>query len=105
MSLSPSRAAYEDCFELLERALAAKGGIRVSAERIGEAHQLLSRLNYARVMARQESREIYTPDHPKHGISPYDTLIVRMPREEDERWWIYIEPRRVVGEVQELAAE
>ncbi len=105
MSLPTSRTAYEDCFELFDRALAAKDGIRISAARIGEAYQLLSRLNYARSMARQESREIYKPDDPKFGTSPYDMLIVRTPREEDESWWIYIEPRRITGTIEELAAE
>ena len=103
MTLSPSRAAYEDCFELLDQALAGDG-IRVSAEDSGAAQHLFMRLHYARTLSRDESRKLYEPEHPEFGISAYDGLIVRRPREREGRWWVYIEPRKVTGQVEELKA-
>ncbi len=104
MTLSTSRASYEDCFELFDQALEKADGIRVSAFDHGAAYHLFSRLQYARTLHRAEATEIYEPSQPEFGISIYDTLIVRRPRERDGRWWVYIEPRKVIGEVEELKA-
>ena len=104
MTYSTSRSAYEDCFDIFDRALASPKGIRVDGKGRGPAHHLAGRLQYARILSRAESREVNEPSAPGYGVSPYDSLIVRMPREEDGRWWVYIEPRAVEGEIQELGA-
>lgn len=104
MPASNSKGAYSDCFELFDRAL-EKGRIRVGYPTKGEAHQLLSRLQYCRVLDREESQRIYEADHPQWGTSAYDSLIVRIPREEEGKWWVYIEPRIITGQIEELAAE
>jgi hypothetical protein len=104
MSTSTSKSAYADCFDLFDRALAAPRGIRNRCEDDGVAYQLRGRLHTARKLSRLEAFEIYEADDPLYGQSPYDHLVVKI-KEAEGGWWVYIEPRRVVGEVQELAAE
>lgn len=105
MTTSTSRAAYSDCFELFDRAL-EKGRIRIGFDTKGEAHQLFTRLQYSRILDREESTRIYEVEDPHYGISAYDPLIVRRPRDENEKWWVYIEPRSSAKyDVEELAAE
>jgi hypothetical protein len=104
MSVSNSKSSYLDCYELFDRALDSEIGIRKKCISRGMANNLRTRLHYARAISRRESLEIYAADHPQHGQSSYDPLVIRV-QEDDEGWWIYIEPRRVDGEVEELAAE
>ena len=104
MTFSTSIKSYADCFDLLDQALASNLGIRNRCDGPGDANQLRGRLHYARNLHRKESREIYEPDDPNYDISVYDPLVVKI-READGAWWVYIEHRRVAGEVQELAAE
>ena len=104
MPASTSKGAYTDCFELLDRAL-EKGRLRVGYDTRGEAHQLFNRLQYARVLDREENQRIYEANDPQWGTSAYDSLIVRSPRLEEGSWKVYIEPRSVSGVVEELAAE
>lgn len=104
MTLIASKTAYEDCYDILDRALASPAGIRTSCMGKGPAHHLNGRLQFARMLSRRESRDIHEPGQPGYDTSAYDTLIIRQPREEDGVWWIYIEPRKVTGEIEELAA-
>jgi hypothetical protein len=101
MTVSTSRAAYEDCFHLLDRAMDSPAGIRHSCPTSGAAHHLRVRLNYARVLSRNEHSALLADD-PKLGTSPYDGLILRVVAD-DPRWWVYIEPRKLPGETEELA--
>lgn len=104
MSISTSKLAYEDCYDILDRALNAPSGIRVAAETRGQAVQLLTRLNYARTLERELSKEIHHPESSDYNVSQYDTLQVRRPREEDSKWWIYIVRRGQSVEIEELEA-
>lgn len=101
MTVSTSRAAYEDCFHLLDRAMDSPAGIRHSCPTSGAAHHLRVRLNYARVISRNEHSALATDD-PHLGTSPYDALILPNPRFIDGKWWVYIEPRKLPGETEEL---
>lgn len=103
MSTSLSRNAYADCFVLFDRAAASPIGIRYKVLSKGKAVNLRMRMNYARTLDRREAREIYPADDPNHGVSPYDSLIIRIHSDRDG-WWIYIEPMRIEGEVEELKA-
>ena len=104
MTVSTSKSAYLDCYDLFDRALDSAIGIRNRCANRGMANNLRTRLHYARAISRRESLEIYAADHPAHGTSPYDSLVVRIQQNKDG-YWIYIEPRMVHGEVEELAAE
>lgn len=101
MTTSISRAAYSDCFDLFDRALANPDGIRYRCPTHGKANHLKTRLHYARVLDRREKMEIYLPDDPSHGVSPYDSLVVSVAHDDQ---WVYIQPRTMEGEIEELGA-
>ena len=102
MSVSTSKAAYEDCYALLDRALESHVGIRHKQPNEGQAMIMRMRLNYARTLARDANAEIFPPDHPQHGISVYDPLLIRVVFDERD-WWIYIEQRTISEEhIEEL---
>ena len=104
MTISTSPKAFEDCYTLLQQALDSPNGIRQGFPSSGLARHQVSRLNRARNNQREQNREIYPPDHPSHGTSPYDTLVIRTPRKVDGKWYIHIEPRTVSGVIEELGA-
>lgn len=103
MTSSISKAAYTDCFDLFDRALDAPNGIRKRATDDGQALNLRQRLHYARTLKRRESFEVYPPDSPHYGTSPYDNLIVQV-KQDDGAWWVYIKPRLAEGDIEELKA-
>ena len=104
MTVSTSRSAYNDCYDLFDRAAVPGSiGIRVSCETRGMANNLRTRLHYARKLNRELAKEMFEPDHPDHGKSVYDPLVVRV-HSDGDGWWVYIEPRVVQGEVEELHA-
>ena len=103
MTVSHSKSAYNDCYDLFDRATDSSIGIRVSCETRGMANNLRTRLHYARKLNREQAKEIFPDDHPDHGKSAYDPLVVRVHHDGDG-WWVYIEPRMVQGEVEELRA-
>ena len=108
MSISTSIKAYQDCYPYLDQALESPIGIRIDvgsgSDGVGAAHQLRMRLHYARKLSRVEAEKVYPFDHPSHGVSVYDSLVIRI-REAEGKWWIYIQPWVVKGAVEELAAE
>lgn len=107
MTTSTSRAAYTDCYALLDRALDRPAGIRIACgpeadpSALGTANQLRVRLHTARSMDRMEARKVYPPDDPAHGISVYDILVVKI-KQAEEQWWVYIEPRGLVRQVEDI---
>jgi len=105
MPSSNSRTAYEDCFDLWNRALDSPRGIQVLISDFGAARHLRTRLHYARSLDRAQSREVYEVEDPQYGTSPFDPLVVRF-REHDGRCWVRIEHRTVnLADVQEIVAE
>ena len=77
MSLNASKLSYEDCYEVLDRALESDHGIRASFEDAGEAYNFRQRCHYARKLDRLESRNVYPdPNDPQHGKSVYDMLVI-----------------------------
>jgi hypothetical protein len=72
-------ASYNDCRDAFERALASPtGGISVAYETVGQAIRFRARCHYYRNIVRRSSMEIYPPDSPLHGVSPYDGLVLRI---------------------------
>ena len=97
-----SSASLVDCYELLDRALESEDGIRVATEKQSEARELQTRLCKARLVSRQRSTQIYDRSDPAYGISQYDVLVVRMPKQMDGKWWVRIEPRRAPILIEDL---
>lgn len=102
MSLSKSRFAYTDCYEVLDRAMDDPSGIRVRIRDYDAALIFRSRLHYARKLKREDSERLYEPDDPKFGVTIYDTLVVRIKNVSDQ-FFIYIEHRQTPTDIQSLA--
>lgn len=103
MTYPINKEAYEDCYNILDAALLSKNGIRYPESTWDKAVYLVNRLNYARKIDRLLSMRIHEPSNPRYGISGYDTLRIRRPKEIDGQWWIYIEQRKIdLGLLEEL---
>lgn len=90
MSLPNRIAAYDDCFEVYEKALAS--GVRVAFKTYGEAKIYVMRMHQARALLADESRRMYPKEDPRWGKTDFDRLMVRHPVEDTEgSWWVYIE--------------
>lgn len=83
--------SYLDCLKLMDRALENTKGVRIAFNDMGAARHYRTRLHTARTIVRQDNTSVYDTDHPMHGRSIYDPLVVREPREEDGKIWLYIE--------------
>ena len=107
MPSSTNLGAYTDCIEVFDRALSSPEGIRIPFPDNGSGRQMMLRLQQARQLVREKSKEIYSdPSDPSWGTSPYDHLIVRVPRQIEGKWWVYIQPRLAsLGQIEELGEE
>lgn len=90
MSLSTSRFAYADCYDILDTALERTHGARIAQPSESDCIFLRMRIHQARKIERDENAKTYERGHPMHGRSMYDRLVVRV-REEDSRWYVYVE--------------
>jgi len=92
VSLSLSRLAYRDCFDVLERAQEDPKGARVRMADGDSAHYFRMRLYQARKLERIDNQRIYTKDNVMWGKSAYDGLMIRVRYEEEtDLWWVYLE--------------
>lgn len=93
VALSDQIAAYHDCFDLYDRAMAHAIGVRANLPSEAAARTFQLRMNYARVLQRREATRIWPKDDPKWGKSEFDPLIVRIrpAAEDDGTWWVYVE--------------
>lgn len=98
MAFNIGTNAFEDVKEIFLRALETPKGIKVKCHTRAEAINLRSRLNYYRQMDRNENKKVYPPDHPQHGGSVYDKLILRIPpRDSEDQDTIFIQQRSTIG--------
>jgi hypothetical protein len=104
MSLPKSRNAYQDCYELYDRALTAPAGIRFNVESEEAAIHLRMRMHTARTIDRDDNSAMHPRGAPMHGCSAYDPLQILIRADADDLWWVYIEPRAVhiIGDIEEL---
>lgn len=93
MSLSNSRAAYADCYKLLDAALADPRGIRAEVPSLNNAFRLRLRIHQARSIDRLDNARTYPDDHPLWNRSPYDSLVCRV--ESGDRCWVYLDKVQV----------
>ena len=97
MPLSPQIAAYNDCFDLFEKALDDKVGARALFESWSAAFVFRNRMNYFRKLQRDQNKRVYERNDPQWNTSEFDCLIVRI-KESVDGWWVYVE--RNGGEIQ-----
>ncbi len=93
MTLPSKPAAYRDCYELFDLALATPGGVRAPAPSAERARHFQLRMNKARTIERDFNRRAYPRDNLLYDTSPWDGLAVavRGPDAAGE-WWVYVEP-------------
>lgn len=103
MSISNSRQAYLDCYELYDRALEDPLGARLKVKSYDAALYLRMRLHQARKIHRRDNADIYDYGHPMHGASTYDALTVRIKRHGDA-FWVYAERSPdISGDIEQLS--
>lgn len=90
MATSSSRLSYNDCYDILNLALANTKGIKVEIADYGIGNHLRVRLHTARTIDRKDNRSSYQPDHKLYGRSIYDPLVIQL-KNEDDKWWMYIQ--------------
>ncbi|SRR6266567_5282551 len=91
MTVSTSRLAYTDCYDIMDRALADGKGCRVKFKDADDAYNFRLRLYVARKIDRVDNAEIYDPPHPLHGRSEYDGLVSRVRQDAQKNIWLYVE--------------
>lgn len=72
---------YSDCRTILERALAAPNGLKVSFATSAEATRFRMRCNQARKEDRKVSCQIHEPGTPGYNRSQFDGLVLRLPKD------------------------
>lgn len=104
MTLSNSRLSYDDCFEVMDRAIQDPKGVRVKCPTYEKAITFRVRLHKARALDRKRNGDLYEPDHPMSNVSIYDKLVVRI-RRQGEVYWVYIEQNSIEGLEVELLSD
>lgn len=77
MPFSDQIAAYPDVADLFDKALASDKGVKVTFNDDNEATINAGRMNHYRSRLRRENARVYPADHPMHGKTPYEALMVK----------------------------
>jgi hypothetical protein len=77
MAYAASINAYPDIRAVLDKALASEKGLRLTFATPEEAITFKGRVHSYRYKERKENRKVYPEDHPLHGHSAYDPLMVK----------------------------
>jgi hypothetical protein len=93
MSQINSLRAYTDCQKLFDSALADPKGARALIGTWEACTNMRTRMHYFRRLDREANQKTYPADHPNHGTSIYDPYVVRLIPDEDNQWWVYVQPR------------
>lgn len=105
MSISTSRASYLDCYQYYDQALEEERGIRIRVQNYDYACHLRQRLHMARKIRREDNADIYPDlDHPLHGASPYDIIVVKI-KTEDSGVWVILEKIMLLTNIEVLPVE
>lgn len=76
MPLAKNLNAYEDIRPHFDRALQSANGIRITTPTHGAAVSLRARFYSMRKLEREQSLQIYDPEDPRRGVSPYENLAI-----------------------------
>jgi hypothetical protein len=90
MSLPNQIAAYEDCFELFDKANDDKVGARAKLPDMAGAKMMQMRMHNARALTRMESRRLYPKGDLRWDKSQYDALKVSVKQDTEGGWWVYV---------------
>ena len=100
MTLKPI-SHFIDCRAILDKALDAKVGIRITYADHGQAVYERKRLHTFRSLARRENANLYDPSDPMHDSCIYDQLILTIAKDSAV---LEIARRRVIlpADIQEI---
>jgi hypothetical protein len=93
MSQINSLRAYTDCEKLFNAATADPKGARCRIGTQEACINMRTRMHYFRKLDREANAGTYPEGHALHGTSAYDPYVVRIIKDEDSEWWLYVEPR------------
>ena len=91
MSVPTSRLAYQDVYDVFDKALNDEHGIRIPFPSRGKAAYYRMRMYAAREIAREDNKKVYEEGHPMYGRSNYDAFSATL-REVKGIWYIYLIP-------------
>lgn len=88
MAINTSRLAYQDCYDLMEKAISDEypTGLRIKFATWNEANHFRQRIHNARYVDRQDNVETYPQGHVMKGRSVYDILNCRIRAAADGVW-------------------
>jgi hypothetical protein len=88
MAINTSRLAYQDCYDLMEKAISDDypTGLRIKFATWNEANHFRQRIHNARYVDRHDNVEAYPAGHVMHGRSVYDILNCRIRQLVDGVW-------------------
>jgi len=92
VSLPDSPGAYNDCYDLYQRAIDTPGGVRTLLSTKNEAYFFQLRMHKFRTIQRRNSRRTYPTDHPLYDTSEFDPLQVTIREDTEGGWWVYVKP-------------
>lgn len=103
MSVPTTPRAYDDCFEVYDKALADPIGIRVKMKDFDAANHFRQRMHSARKIDRQRNAFTYEMDHPMFNASAWDCLYLTIEHDHDAGHFVYIRKRPVPQEIERLS--
>lgn len=84
MSFNKSPLAFDDVRKIFDAALEAPKGVKIKLPSPAAAIHMRARMHHFRSkIDRQNNYDIYPPEHPMHGNSVYDRLVVKLNKGED----------------------
>jgi hypothetical protein len=93
MSLPTSLLAYEDCRGVYNAAANDPKGARVCLGTYESCVGMRTRMHYFRKLDRVANLEVYPKGHHMHGASTFDAFVVQIIKDEDDQFWLYVQPR------------
>lgn len=93
MSQINSLRAYDDCRKLFDAALADPKGARAMIGEHAACINMRTRMHYFRKLDREANAKTYPVDNALHGTSVYDPFVVQIFPDEDNQFWLYVQPR------------
>lgn len=105
MPPSESTLSYNDVRAVCDRALANGRGLNITCNDLSEAHSLRFRIYAMRNLDRAANSRTYAADHPMHGKSVYDQLMLTPRQKEDDSYCLTIlvsSPEALEERIEEL---
>lgn len=104
MTLSTSKLAYDDCYAVMDAALADDQGARMRMADLDAATHFRMRCHQARKIDRELNAETYEKGHALHNVSEYDRLTFKIRGGATSEVWLLVERTKIIpGEVLSLA--